>query len=629
MKPLKLTLVTLCCTFVLAAAPYGVKKLFPAGDSTNTVVLTELPAPTSATPVEAAMVAPTTHRAPSVMAALPSPRDISGASIAAAEPTPVRREATVAEAAKPVKTPMVFDKDVERAQELLKKLGDEDMGVDGKLGPKTLASLNSFRKTAGLAESAVLDGSTLNALEQKFAAIESAKNASESKPEIIAPELKPSGVVVELAANERMLPPIAKAPSPARTNSHVEVVQPQAAFAGATVTAPGSLLNKGEQSNEHTLAAPEGMFAQAKVTAAVAPPVAPRLSELPTVKNAEEGVEKHSVEVASAGKLTVGSHSDGAELAVSQPASAVAETNVVVKVNADAGSPRPDPMATPIAVGTAVVEQTPDVTRVPQAVLPATGTAGERNAALEKELAEAQKRIAMVTKDSRYEAGKYATSNIATVNELASQVRNDLDRGVKPAEVQQNLVKLSSDLEAAKGVAQKKKAEELTAQVEAAYKVLTGRFGEQARREPLSETMVRVDAGYEAMKNDLKKGNYDPIVERCEGFKESIDKLTESAARLYVADQLADKVVLAKLDKSELKEIDGLKSDGEFVKAADKIRNSLEEDKSESKKSGSAKADTKKSDSKKSSASKSSSKKSSTSDKSAKGGASGSKSSKK
>ncbi|PKO16732.1 hypothetical protein CVU37_10270 [candidate division BRC1 bacterium HGW-BRC1-1] len=633
MKPLKLTLVTLCCAFVLVAAPYGVKKLFPAGDAANTVVLTELPSPTPATQVEAPMASVASHRAPSVMAALPSPRDISGASIASTEPTPVRRETPLADAAKPAKTPLTFDKDVERAQELLKILGDSDMGVDGKLGPKTLASLNNFRKTAGLAESAVLDAPTLSAMEQKLAALESAKKSVEPKPELIQPQLKSSGVVVELAANERIIPPIAKAAAPvAATTSRVEVVQPKAAFAGATVSAPGSLLNKGEQSSDHTLAAPEGMFAQAKVAAAAAP----QLSELPTVKNANEGVVKHSVEVASAGKLTAGSRNDMTELAVSQPApveqvvtikeaEAATAGSVLVKVNADAGSPSPDPMATPVAVGTAVVEQTPDVTRVPQTVLPAVGTDGERNAALEKQLAEAQTRIAMVTKDSRYEAGKYATSNIATVNDLASQVRTDLDSGVKPAEVQQNLVKISSDLEVAKEVAQKKKAEALTAQVESSYKILTSRFGEQARREPLSETMIRVDAGYEAMKTDMKKGNYEPIVQRCEGFKEAIDKLTENAAQLYVADQLADKIVLAKLDKSELKEIDGLKSDGEFVKAADKIRGSLDESKSDSKKSESAKSDSKKSGS----SSKSTSKKSSTSEKSAKGGASGSKSSKK
>ena len=156
------------------------------------------------------------------------------------------------------------------------------------------------------------------------------------------------------------------------------------------------------------------------------------------------------------------------------------------------------------------------------------------------------------------------------VSSLADKVQRDLGTAT-PGEVQQNLVTLESGLEEAKRLAMRKKAQAHVDSVDASYKLLTGRFAAQAGREPLKEIMEKVELGYKAMKADLDKGNYDPILERCEGFKVSIDRLANDAARLYVADRLADKAVLAKLNKDTLKQIDGLKSGGKHVEAADVI----------------------------------------------------------
>ena len=562
MKPLKLTLVTLCCASLLAAAPYAVKKVFAPGEGANSTVLTELPSPAAAPAV--AETAPTDpasaeHRAPSARAALPSPL------IATPVPKTKMAPASVADAAPPARAPLAFNGDVERAQRMLNTVAGTKLTVDGKLGPMTKSAVSAFQKSAGLDATGDIDAATVAALETRVA---DAEKAAREKTIVLA-EAAPAAPAVPAVAE---LAPIAAPAAPpavvaAAPAARVEVVEPKPAYAGATVTAPGSLLNKGSHSAENTLAVPEGMIAQAAMTGG---------RTAPRVAVADEPPAKPQIVLASAAKITA-----AASAPIASDASPVAESpasrSVVVKVNADAGVPDQPALPAPAAIGSGEaadsgVIRVPQekVTSVPGSAPAAAAAAVPRNDALERELAEAQARIAMVANDSRYEVRKYAPQNMEAVNSLADKVQRDLGSATA-GEVQQNLVTLESGLEEAKRLALRKKAQAHVESVDASYKLLTGRFAAQAGREPLKDTMEKVEMGYKAMKADLDKGNYDPILERCEGFKVSIDRLANDAARLYVADRLADKAVLAKLNKDTLKQIDGLKSSGKHVEAADLV----------------------------------------------------------
>ena len=562
MKPLKLTLVTLCCASLLAAAPYAVKKVFAPGEGANSTVLTELPSPAAAPAVaEAAPTDPASaeHRAPSARAALPSPL------IATPVPKTKMAPASVADAAPPARAPLAFNGDVERAQRMLNTVAGTKLTVDGKLGPMTKSAVSAFQKSAGLDATGDIDAATVAALETRVA---DAEKAAREKTIVLA-EAAPAAPAVPAVAE---LAPIAAPAAPpavvaAASAARVEVVEPKPAYAGATVTAPGSLLNKGSHSAENTLAVPEGMIAQAALTGG---------RPAPRVAVADELPAKPQIVLASAAKITA-----AASAPIASDASPVAESpasrSVVVKVNADAGVPDQPALPAPAAIGSGEaadsgVIRVPQekVTSVPGSAPAAAAAAVPRNDALERELAEAQARIAMVANDSRYEVRKYAPQNMEAVNSLADKVQRDLGSATA-GEVQQNLVTLESGLEEAKRLAIRKKAQAHVESVDASYKLLTGRFAAQAGREPLKDTMEKVEMGYKAMKADLDKGNYDPILERCEGFKVSIDRLANDAARLYVADRLADKAVLAKLNKDTLKQIDGLKSSGKHVEAADLV----------------------------------------------------------
>ena len=562
MKPLKLTLVTLCCASLLAAAPYAVKKVFAPGEGANSTVLTELPSPAAAPAVaEAAPTDPASaeHRAPSARAALPSPL------IATPVPKTKMAPASVADAAPPARAPLAFNGDVERAQRMLNTVAGTKLTVDGKLGPMTKSAVSAFQKSAGLDATGDIDAATVAALETRVA---DAEKAAREKTIVLA-EAAPAAPAVPAVAE---LAPIAAPAAPpavvaAAPAARVEVVEPKPAYAGATVTAPGSLLNKGSHSAENTLAVPEGMIAQAAMTGGRTAPRVAVADELPA---------KPQIVLASAAKITA-----AASAPIASDASPVAESpasrSVVVKVNADAGVPDQPALPAPAAIGSGEtadsgVIRVPQekVTSVPGSAPAAPAASVPRNDALERELAEAQARIAMVTNDSRYEVRKYAPQNMEAVNSLADKVQRDLGTATA-GEVQQNLVTLESGLEEAKRLALRKKAQAHVESVDASYKLLTGRFAAQAGREPLKDTMEKVEMGYKAMKADLDKGNYDPILERCEGFKVSIDRLANDAARLYVADRLADKAVLAKLNKDTLKQIDGLKSSGKHVEAADLV----------------------------------------------------------
>ena len=95
------------------------------------------------------------------------------------------------------------------------------------------------------------------------------------------------------------------------------------------------------------------------------------------------------------------------------------------------------------------------------------------------------------------------------------------------------------------------------------------------KKGPLNGTLAKVDAGFKAMKEDYAKGNFDPIVERCDGFKLAIELLTNEAAEKYLVAKLDSKTARGKLSKSALKEIQVLKEKKKYIEAVSVLDGAL------------------------------------------------------
>lgn len=202
-------------------------------------------------------------------------------------------------------------------------------------------------------------------------------------------------------------------------------------------------------------------------------------------------------------------------------------------------------------------------------------------ARLEKELAEAQARIAMVSNDPRYELDKYAPKALEAVNGLAAKVKQDVSSNSTNSEsARSNLRKIDEELEKAKQESLKQKAAQKVAQVDAIYKDVKKRFAPQIAKSTkskdsasvkLADLMGKIDAGYSAMQADYKKGNYDPIVERCDGFKLQIEILGNEAAKDYLETTLEKS--RKDLPKETVDEIEDLRNKNKYMEAATVLEN--------------------------------------------------------
>ncbi len=637
MNPLKLTLVTLGCAGVLASAPIAMKHFSRARSASgsspaqgvsvasprpapeNQAALLSVAKPSQSEPVkrvvETAAATPEA-RAPIVRATLPAP--------------------SVAPAATP-RPEIPFRAEVARAQQMLLKLGIPGLKADGKLGPKTMAAVSDFQKKSGVAATGQVDEATLAAMEKQVAAL----------PPPPAPAASDSGVRIEAAdapapaavADSQVVvfkPRAASAdPGPVptlKTVADVTRLQERLAAAGVysgatdgkwgklTIAAVTEFQKKSGievtgKPNEITWArlnsAPEAPravgaveAARMEVATASAPP-APKLARPDSGRTvaAPAGMiaQTAPAEKADAPREDV-KLTDASSLEVSRPAAAdsdqpvvvpapkqvasASKTEVVVKVNADAGSAAKEGIAAPAEISgelKAVADSGPvvaprKVTVVPgskvaaaTAIAPASRSA-DKQKALEQELEQAQARVAMVRSDTRYELNKYAPQNMDLVNDLADKVQRDAETKARPpAELKQDMVKLEKGLDEAKKIAIKKKAEAKVGAVESSYKTLKARFPNELKKEPLKGTMEKIQAGYEAMKSDFSKGNFDPIVERCDGFKVAIEMLSNDAARVFLADQLERPGVKSKLPKDTLKEIQTLQKQNKHLEAADTL----------------------------------------------------------
>lgn len=343
------------------------------------------------------------------------------------------------------------------------------------------------------------------------------------------------------------------------------------------------------------------------------------VTEAPTPVK-EEPVEVASAEVKRA--IVIPPPSEPAPFAEVETAAAAAPSepenvasaareDVVVRVNADAGLRTPEAMATPAVVSAEVKTPAPDdnnliavaeaisapveVARPAEAIkAPAPAPAvelpeerivaveptvvastkveapgaqlrdQEREAALEKEMEKAQELEAaptgMVSNPKPLEITKSSARLVAPVDSLVQKVDREAASG-----------KAKEEIEKAKTDALRKKAEDKVAEVEDAYKHLKDRFTDQVTKGSLANTMAKIDNGFTAMKGDFKKGNYSPIVDRCDGFKLAIEMLANDAAKLYVEATLDKKSVRSRLSKSEVDEIEKLCNKNKFIEAADQL----------------------------------------------------------
>jgi peptidoglycan hydrolase-like protein with peptidoglycan-binding domain len=428
--------------------------------------------------------------------------------------------------------------DVTRIQEKLAAAGAYSGPVDGKWGQLTKDAMKSFQQKNSLATTGRPDKVTWEALVAK------ADAGGAAPPDAAAVAAMPVSKLKSVAAAAVAAAPAAKLPAKPEIElvsaSKPSLIQSAVLESPAIAALPSADAEKLEVSKP----ADEPVEAPAPEKAAVAPapvkPAAPAPPPAPAAAKAGEG-------------------------------------EIVVKLNnVDAGKPAAETIATPVAVST---EAKPDGAEVadkagatPAAKSAAASATAKRdtNPALEKELAQAQARIAIAMSDSRYELKKYAPQVVDSVNDLAGKVQTDVQSNARTTpEVRKDIVKLESGLEEAKKVALRKKAEDKVAGVDAAYKSLTVRFKDAIAKEPFKGTAEKISAGYEAMKTDMKKGNYDPIVERCDGFRLAIEMLTNDVAEKYLADKLGRKSVKQTLNKSTLGEIDKLRKEKKFIEAAD------------------------------------------------------------
>lgn len=208
---------------------------------------------------------------------------------------------------------------------------------------------------------------------------------------------------------------------------------------------------------------------------------------------------------------------------------------------------------------------------------------------LKSDLEEATARIAMVSNDPHYEVEKYAPKMLESVNGLVEKLKANSGTD-DPETSRKNLAMIEKELEQAKQESLRRKAERKVSDVESIYKNVKDRYAEQIKKAPLADLMGKIDNGYTAMQADFKKGNYDPIVERCDGFKLQIEILANEAAKAYLESELEDRKVTAKLNKSTLSEIQDLRKRNKYMEAADLLSAALKKVKGSSTSDSSSKS---------------------------------------
>lgn len=209
---------------------------------------------------------------------------------------------------------------------------------------------------------------------------------------------------------------------------------------------------------------------------------------------------------------------------------------------------------------------------------------GAKDTALQKEVADAKGQIAKLSSDAHYEAGKYAPQVLDGVNTMVGKVEREMDsHSANTDAIRNELSKAIHGLDDVKRQALNRKATEKVGEIDQIYKVVKARFAPELKKKEFADTMAKIDNGYTAMKTDFKKGNLDPIVDRCDGFRLAIELLANDAAKQRLDAQLGKRSVKSKLPKGVSKQIETLRAQNKCVEALDLLEKNTPKGRSESK----------------------------------------------
>lgn len=198
---------------------------------------------------------------------------------------------------------------------------------------------------------------------------------------------------------------------------------------------------------------------------------------------------------------------------------------------------------------------------------------------INKEIEDAKARIESV--NNNYDLKTYAPKSLDSLNGLVNKLSKDMaSQDSNSEKTKESIKRINEELEKAKTESQKKRADRKVSGVEESYKEVKNKFtsyiksfpakseAEKEKKENLESMMGKIDAGFEAMKSDFKKGNYEPIIERCDGFQMMIGIFANDLSKGYLKAELAKKSVNDKLPKNRLNEIKSLQDKNKNFEAA-------------------------------------------------------------
>lgn len=566
MNPFRLALITLVFSFIVSAIPYAVDRLSLAHKARETE------SPTQFTQQQDILAATPLYLNAQKIDDLPSISElaqrqapvsipVSAGEVMVADASrdkpepPAPEQSAPAASATPDRSELEYRPEIAQAQELLGKAGFSPGKVDGRLGQKTKSAVEQFQKSKNMAVTGEVDGDTMKRL---------ADFVASGQPDRLVAQAAPTP---ERAAAEKTPEPSAEKTPPAGD------ITPGKPVETAAVTQAVAMLPK--PAVETAGAVPVGVIAPARA-----------VSEN-TAAPAKEQKQAEPVMVAG---LPNASLPAPQTLEVSKPASnptteVVLNPEVVVRVESAVISTS-GTMETPVTVSKELLDNVsdqaiavaqPDARTSEAIVIKNTDKAdSDRQVRLDREMVAAQANAAASDFGAHPEVSTLAPLAPGPINKLIETAGRNSNKDTEPERGNKVLVAKQT---ASPQTSSSKKAEAETkvAQVEKVYKQLKANFSDQIKKGELADVMAKVDAGYKAMKEDLGKGNYAPIIEKGDGFKMAIDNLLSNAAKAYVETNLKDKGVRAKLKRADLAQVEKLRTEKEYLEAAESLQKRLKQ----------------------------------------------------
>lgn len=418
------------------------------------------------------------------------------------------------------------------------------------------------------------------ALKEPDRTVAAAGSAPEEQDVVVLPGVDRTGPIV-VAEDKLTRPPRAPEPAPESPSAPLPISTPGLPEEPAPAAAP--LIASTPDPFAPTLKAEAAQEPKA-VAAATDPDPIPTPAE----------VSRHAVESVAnlpepAGAATDPDETDGSEGQLVPSLSSSGRIIAAPEPVASAAKAPAGLAAAPVLARTTPAAATPDKAAVPatKVTLPPSKEdlrEAERVKQLETRVAEIRAAVEAAGADATLDLAKHAPQHLNAARRLLDEAAGKLQGNrTDSAGAEKALKAVEEELQQGRSKSLKAQADDKVAKVEAAYKALKDRFSDTIRRDSqLAETMTKIDGGYEAMKEDFKKGNYEPIVLRCDGFKLAIENLMTSAAKEYVAAELKKKSVQSALKSDVEKEIAALQKKEQYLEAADLLDSALKDKKSDS-----------------------------------------------